>query len=74
MKMEGYLEECALAGRGFGSVIKLSRKGERWLSKARKKVTLPALKMTPSSTMLTLEKPSQPQPQQPRYTNINTVT
>jgi hypothetical protein len=63
--MEEYLEECALVGYR-GSVIKLSSKGDRWLNKAKNNVSLPALTITPSSTMLALEKPSRPQPQMPR--------
>ena len=65
LKMQGYLEEQAVVG-GYGSVIKLSNKGRKWLNKAKKNVTLPTLTITPSSTMLALEKPSQPQPRQPR--------
>ena len=62
LKMQGYLEEKAVVG-GFGSVVKLSNKGRRWLKKANRGSSIPSLPFTPSSTLLASEKP---QPSQPR--------
>ena len=63
LKLQGYLEEKAVVG-GFGSVIKLNNKSQRWLKKADRSSIVPSLTFTPSPTLLAMEKP---RPQQLRY-------